>query len=406
MKLSTKFLLLMTFITAAFCIGTAAAVMRGLEEIRRSEYNAVAAVAGAVKKKYPEIKDREIVELLNSGYGGQETEELLRRYGIEKNQYMLREEKQSYSAVISLAVCSVLAFGATAVMVISVYGRVKTRREKELTRYLARINSGDYSLVTKKLTENSDSVLQSEIYKTTVMLREKSEQLREEKEHLKDSLSDISHQLKTPLTSMTIMIDNILEGDMPEDIQKEFLGDIKKSVEHLRALTQALLTLSKLDADTIEFRRSLTPVRTVLETSVNRTAAIASEGGVEVTLECDGAELECDPKWTCEAITNVIKNCIEHTPKGGRVMIKCEDTPLLVRLEISDTGSGIDKRDLPHIFERFYKGRNSGENSVGIGLAMAKAITEKDGGYITVSSEKDKGSRFVIKYFKNAEGKR
>ena len=406
MKLSTKFLVLMAVITAAFCIGTAALVMRGLEEIRRSEYNAVVSAAVAVKKKYPDIKDREIAELLNSGYGGKETEELLRRYGIERNQYILAEEKQSYTDVISFAVCSVLGFGATAAIVISVYGLVKTKREKELTRYLARINSGDYSLVTDKVTENADSVLESEIYKTTVMLRGKSEQLKAEKEHLKDSLSDISHQLKTPLTSMSIMIDNILDEDMPEDMRREFICDVRSSVEHLSVLTKSLLTLSKLDADTIEFKRVMTPLHTVLETSVNRTSAIASEGGVKVTLECDAAELQCDPKWMCEAVTNILKNCIEHTPRGGRVALFCEDTPMYVRIEISDTGCGIDKKDLPHIFERFYKGKDSGENSVGIGLAMAKSIIEKDGGYITVSSEKDKGSRFVIKYFKNVEGKR
>ena len=406
MKLSTKFLVLITVLTAVFSVASAALVMRGLEEIRRNEYNAVVSVTAAVKKKYPEIKDRELAELLNSGYGGQKTEEMLRRYGIEKNQYILLEEKQSYTAVIIFAVCSVLAFGAVSAMVIAFYGRVKSGREKELTRYLAKINSGDYSLATKRLSENADSVLESEIYKTTVMLREKSEQLKAEKEHLKDSLSDISHQLKTPLTSMSIMIDNILDEDMPEDMRREFLGDVRNSVEHLSALTQALLTLSKLDADTIEFKRVMTPLRTVLETSVNRTSAIASEGGVDVTLECDGSELQCDPKWTCEAVTNIVKNCIEHTPRGGSVTLCCEDTPMYVRLEISDTGCGIDKNDLPHIFERFYKGKNSGENSVGIGLALAKSIIEKDGGYITVSSERDKGSRFVIKYFKNVEGKR
>ncbi len=406
MKLSTKFLLVVIVVTAVFSVASAALVKRGLDEIRQNEYNAVVSVAAAVKKKYPEIDDREVVELLNGSYGGQKTEELLRRYGIEKDYYILPEEKYSYSVVIAFTVSAILAFGAVAALIISVYGMIKSKRERELTHYLARINSGDYSLATKRLTENSDSVLESEIYKTTVMLREKSEQLKKEKDCLKDSLSDISHQLKTPITSMTIMIDSILDGEMPEEMQKEFLGDVRSSVEHISMLTQSLLTLSKLDADTIEFKSAVTPLCTILETCRSSTSAIASAAEVEVALECDGSALNCDPKWICEALTNIVKNCIEHTPAKGRVMLSGRDESMYVRIEISDTGCGIDKKDLPHIFERFYKGKDAGENSVGIGLAMAKTIIEKNGGYITVSSEKGRGSRFVIKFFKQAEGKR
>lgn len=400
MKLSTKFLILIIVVTAVFSVSSAWLVQSGLNEIRKSEYFAVVSVAEAVKKKYPEINDRELVELLNSNYGGRQTEDILKRYGINKDVYLMPEDSRYYSGVVMLVFAAVLGFGAVTVVIIGIYGSVKTRREKKLTNYLARINSGDYSIISDKLTEDPASVLEAEIYKTTVMLREKSEQLKKEKESLKDSLSDISHQLKTPITSIMIMLENILDGEMPEEMQKEFISDIKNSAEHISSLIQALLTLSKLDADTIEFKKQKMSVKSLLKTGMDRTAAIASSGKVSVKLECDDAELECDPKWMCEALTNIIKNCIEHTPADGTVCLSCEDNPLLLKIEISDTGCGIDKKDLPHIFERFYKGKNSGEQSVGIGLAMAKAITEKHGGYITVSSETGKGSRFILKFFK------
>ena len=263
------------------------------------------------------------------------------------------------------------------------------------------LNSGDYRVLNVQLTEDKNSVLSSEIYKTTVMLREKSEQTRQEKLALKDSLSDISHQLKTPLTSMLIMIDNIIENEeMPPQLRNEFLNDIRQSVDHISFLTRSLLTLSKLDADTIEFHAEKVQLKALAAHCFANVDAIARDKGVTLRQDCEDVSLECDEKWVSEALTNIIKNCVEHTQKGGIVTMKGVNDSLLTKITISDNGCGIEKNDLPHIFERFYKGKNADENSIGIGLALSKSIIEKCGGDIKVFSEPDVGTTFVIKFFK------
>ena len=245
------------------------------------------------------------------------------------------------------------------------------------------------------------SQLQSEIYKTTVMLKEQADNSQKDKENLKQSLSDISHQLKTPLTSIMVMLDDIIEDEnMPEDIKRDFLNDIRRSSNSISFLVQSILTLSKLDANSIVLKSRTENVKKILDECVKNTEVLAEIKGVETSVECDDSlTLSCDFKWLCEAITNIVKNCIEHTIEGGFVKLKAEKTSLCTKITVTDNGCGIAKEDLPHIFERFYKGRNSDENSVGIGLALAKTIIEKSGGSIYADSEQGKGTKFTITVF-------
>lgn len=401
MKLSGKFFLVLTVLTAVFSVIGAAMAAFGLSAVEHSDKRAVMEIIAAVREKYPEMSDNEIAEILNGTSGTHGDDDFLKKYGISDNDAIVLGNRTNYQGMIALGACVPLAFGCTAMVVFMLYAHRKKRQEQKMTNYLSRINSGIYELPSDDMTEDDSSVLCSEIYKTTVMLREKSRQSADEREQLKDSLSDISHQLKTPLTSIMLMLDNVLDGDMPEDLRNEFLGDIKSSAEQISFLTQAILTLSKLDANTIEFRKKPEPLRELLMLCAGSLQAIADSGGVELKIECMDAVFDCDIKWIGEAIKNITKNCIEHTPKGGTVKLSAEKLPLFTKITISDNGSGIDKDDLPHIFERFYKGKNSGENSIGIGLALSKSIIEKNGGYIKVSSETGKGSVFTIKFFSN-----
>lgn len=165
-------------------------------------------------------------------------------------------------------------------------------------------------------------------------------------------------------------------------------------------LVQSLLKLSKLDAEAVKFRYEQVEVKSIVDECIKNTAVMAEILGVRLETDCNDIILNCDRKWLCEAITNIIKNCIEHS-HNGNIKITAEQNKLYTKISIKDNGSGIDKEDLPHIFERFYKGKNSSDDSVGIGLALAKSIIEKQGGYISVSSELNKGSEFVIKFFNN-----
>ena len=243
--------------------------------------------------------------------------------------------------------------------------------------------------------------MKNEVYKTTVMLREIAQNSQKDKANLKDALSDISHQLKTPLTSMNIMIDNILDDpNMDKNMRTEFLKDIKKEVFNISFLVNSLLKLSKLDADSVQFINKLENVEDILKKSMENVAAICDLKNIKI--EVSGKEnctINCDLRWQVEAITNILKNCAEHSPIESSIEISYLKNKLYTQINIQDHGIGIDKEDLPHIFERFYKGKNSSEDSVGIGLALSKSIIEKGNGYVSVESKVGRGTKFTIKYY-------
>ena len=401
MKTVSRYIVVLVVISLFFTLLTAGAVAWGLWRVNQTDREAIASVIAVVKEKYPQITDKEIIEILNGKAENRQIADITESYGIKAGDVYVLSNRQNYWNTILLDGAAALLFAAAVLVFFLIYVHRKNRQELKLTQYLSDINNGNYSLPTQVLSEDKHSLLYSEVYKTTVMLREKSEQSARDKADLKDSLSDISHQLKTPLTSMLIMIDNILEEDMPEELRREFLCDIRSSVNHVSFLTKSLLTLSMLDADTITFHQESVSIKLLFAHCTGNVNAIAQEKGVILTQTCqEDIQLVCDERWISEALTNIIKNCIEHTPKGGSVTLTAEDNSLYTKITIADTGCGIDKDDLPHIFERFYRGKNADENSVGIGLAMSKSIIEKCGGYIRVISEQGKGTTFIIKFFK------
>ena len=206
-----------------------------------------------------------------------------------------------------------------------------------------------------------------------------AENSKQDKINLKDSLSDISHQLKTPLTSVTVMIDNILENpNMDEKIKTQFIKDIKREIININFLIDSLLKLSKLDANSIHFINKEEPVKEIIEESIKNVEILCDLKNVKIN--CTGDEnikIICDKKWGIEAITNILKTGIEHSNENSKIDINFEKNKIYTKIEIKDYGIGIDEKDLPHIFERFYKGKNSSSDSVGIGLALSKSIIEK-----------------------------
>ena len=404
MKRNTKFyLIIIISIIVLSCLGATAAVFaQSLTE--KSDRDALTDMIIILKSKYPDLSDTEIIAILDGKADTSQKQEIRRflyQYGIDDKASLVLENDQNHikAAVIGFGV-SMLG-GLVFLTIFFIYSQKQKRTERKLTNYLNKLNTGKYKLVLKDISENENSVLESEIYKTTVMLRENSERTMDDKLKLKDSLSDISHQLKTPLTSISIMVDNLIDNeDMPPELRQEFLHDIKRSVSHLNFLTLSLLTLSKLDADSIEFRNEEADIDDIFRECKENTEIIAEIKGVNVIAEPADMKLNCDKRWICEAITNILKNCIEYTDEDGSVTLKAESTNFYKKITVSDTGCGMDKKEAKHIFERFYKGKNSDENSVGIGLAMAKTIIEKSGGDIKVFSEPNKGTRFVIKFLK------
>lgn len=281
------------------------------------------------------------------------------------------------------------------------FTRWRYQQLDELSGYLKRITSGEYSLDIRYNDEGELSILKSEIYKVTVTLAEQAELLKKDKLFLADSISDISHQLKTPLTSMFVMTDLICNENLPQDKRMEFIQNIRSQLERLQWLVSSLLKLSKLDAGAVRFKKEAVNVNALIRKAAEHL--LIPMEIKEQTLEISGddnAQFTGDFNWSSEAITNILKNCTEHTPKGGKIWINFSENPVYTLINIGDNGGGIPKEDLPHIFNRFYKGKNANNDSIGIGLAMSKSILQKQSGSIEAASEKGEGTQFIIKIYK------
>ena len=387
-------IVIMTVICGVVC---SVSLARMTEESFRSQIGLVA----AVREKYPDLSDKEIIDSISSPTDTAETERMLRSYSITKSDWLaLPNEENTAELIISGAVLCLLTGGIVFVILLF-YDRRQKKLTAELTDYLSRLNSGKYDMDISSNGEDSFSRLKNEIYRTTVRLREQSERSRQDKINLKNSISDISHQIKTPLTSISVMLDRISnDRDMSNDIKRKLLTDVKHSSNYIISLVQSLLTLSRLDADSITMKQEDVSVGELLGMCRERTEILAELGEVTVKVQdCGNISLKCDKKWMSEAITNILKNCIEHTPSGGYVTMSSSQNKLFTEITVRDTGNGIPKNELPHIFERFYNGSCSDENSIGIGLSLAKTIIEKNNGYISVKSNVNEGSCFSLKIF-------
>ncbi|GAP15393.1 signal transduction histidine kinase [Longilinea arvoryzae] len=288
------------------------------------------------------------------------------------------------------------------VVISGLFSYWRYRQIGKLSNYLKRITGGDYSLDIRDNAEGELSILKNEIFKVTVTLREQAEQLKKDKRFLADSISDISHQLKTPITSMRVMTELLGDENLPREKRAEFTQNIRSQLERLQWLVTSLLKLSRMDAGTIEFRKETVDVRSMLTKAVE-PLLIPMEIKNQA-LEISGDErtrFTGDLNWSAEAVTNVIKNCVEHTPQGGKISIQFGETPIHTWIAIQDNGEGIHPDDLPHIFDRFYRGRKSHKDSIGIGLAMSKSILLNQGGAIEANSEPGRGALFTIKIYKS-----
>lgn len=401
MKNAQKFVCAGLAVTIVFCVISAVFTFIGLENIRKTSNDTINQLVNILLEKYPDVSEKEVAEILNNKTEYTDNSEFFNKYGIYPEKDWVSYNNQGSYKYVFLSVSVCIAFGLAFAVLFLGYSKIQKKQTMDIAKRIERINLGDYSLQIDENSEDELSLLDNQIYRTTVKFREQAENSRKDKENLQKSLSDISHQLKTPLTSIIVMVENILDDDdMPLEIRREFLNDIKHNTNTISFLVQSLLKLSKLDAEAVKFRYEQVEVKSIVDECIKNTAVMAEILGVRLETDCNDIILNCDRKWLCEAITNIIKNCIEHS-HNGNIKITADQNKLYTKISIKDNGSGITKEDLPHIFERFYKGKNSSDDSVGIGLALAKTIIEKQGGYISVSSELNKGSEFVIKFFNN-----
>lgn len=360
----------------------------------------LSAMTMVIRERYPNITEQEIMELFHAK---EETEEwsVLEGYGIdlEKDSVIIENQENFWHYLYVDIFLVLLTIGST-IGIFLKYNREKDKELQEITKCIEEINQKNYHLELDDISEDELSILKSEVYKTMVMLKEVAENSKKDKENLKQSLSDISHQLKTPLTSILVILDNLIDDpDMEPEIRLDFLHDIKREVSNIHFLVQSLLKLSKLDSDTVVFFREEIPVSKILDKVVQNTGVLCDLKNIDIQREgLEEAVIYCDFRWQVEALTNILKNCVEYSEEGGTILVQTQKNQVYTSITIRDFGQGIDEEDQKHIFERFYKGKNSTSESVGIGLALAKAIIKSDNGAVTVERE-EPGTQFVIKYY-------
>ncbi len=313
---------------------------------------------------------------------------------------MLLVALAAMAAAYAFSPIAAVVTGAACLLLSALFLGFTRRRYRLLARlgdYLKRVNHGEYPLELPDNDEGELSILKSEIYKVTVSLREQNERLKQDKLRLADALSDISHQFKTPLTSMSVMTDLLADGKLDESRRAEFTAQLQAQLERLTWLTEALLKLSRLDAEAVSFKPRLVPLLELINQACSPLLIPLELKEQTLVIEAEG-NLCCDLNWTAEALSNILKNCMEHMPNGGAIRIKASANALFTEIRVSDDGPGIDKTDLPYIFDRFYRGKEAAKDSVGIGLAMAKAILDTQGGSLEAGNVDGGGAEFILRF--------
>ncbi|MDQ0427190.1 signal transduction histidine kinase [Planomicrobium stackebrandtii] len=299
------------------------------------------------------------------------------------------------------AAWSVFAISIVLITTTGIFTWWRYREIDKLSGYLQKISNGDYQLDVRDNAEGELSLLKSQIYKVTTRLSEQSNTLHEDKDKLTNAISDISHQLKTPLTSMMIMADLLSDHRIDDEKRTEFTRNLNIQLKRMDWLVSSLLKLSKIDAGTIAFKKEPILVAELIEKALAPLMVPMDIKMQQVDIQGDKlAAFSGDLNWTAEALINILKNCVEHTAPGGKLSVRYTENVLFTEITILDNGSGISKQDLPHIFKRFYKGSNASDESVGIGLAMAYSIITSQQGDIEVRSEPETGTVFHIKFYK------
>lgn len=287
------------------------------------------------------------------------------------------------------------AFGITFAVTI----KIRVRRLKELSCDLDKLLHGDYGVRFNNYEEGELAILASELAKVTDTLKTQAEQLVKEKRFLADSIADISHQIRTPLTALNLNLVSLTSGKSTGQEVRQ----ARQLAARMEWLIEALLKLSKLDAGTIEFASERVSLTALVKAAAEPFLIPLELRGQQL----DTAKIEKDAgftgdfAWSVEAISNVLKNCMEHTKEGGTITVEGMENAIYTEISISDNGEGIGEDELPHLFERFFKGKNSGSQSVGIGLALTQAIVTSQNGTVHAENKREGGACFRIRIYKS-----
>ena len=313
---------------------------------------------------------------------------------------MNEKKRRLYHCLLSAAaaaVCAVFSLPCAAVVLLLsatffvFYERLFSQRKKaaeKLCDDVDRILHEEDRIVFDEYREGELSVLAAEIHKMTIRLREQNAALLHEKQFAKEALEDISHQLRTPLTSVMMILDLMRAPGVTEETRREYLRELYELLSRMKWLIETMLSLSRIEADAVRFAKEPVSCRALIAQSVEPVSVTAELKGVEIRTEIDGA-----PRFVG------LKNAVEHTPAGGTVTVAAKGNAMATVLTICDTGDGIPEQELPHIFERFYRASEYTKNGFGIGLAFAKKVISAQNGSLKASNRTPNGAQFKISFY-------
>lgn len=368
------------------------------ENIYKEKYNMfVNNIISVIKEKYPDISNKNIIDILNN----KTNLNYLNEYGIDVDDEfalisMHKENKKIF--IINNVILGSFILVLSIILIIN--KNYENNKLEEIIHLIEEINKKNYNLNIKGTDETMISKLKNEMYKTVVMLKNDADNSLKDKIIIKTYLEDISHQLKTPLTVINISLDNLIDNpNMDEKNRNEFISKISKEVTNINNLIQNLLKLSKFDVNVINFINKSVSIKELINKSINKISLIADLKNINIKVNIlNDFSLNIDLNWQIEALSNIVKNAIEHSNENDIVYINCNDNKIYSKIEIINNGI-INDKDLNKIFDRFYTNKKGYSESVGIGLSLAKNIIEKNNGKIDVYS-KDGKTIFTIKYYK------
>ena len=292
-----------------------------------------------------------------------------------------------------------LIFGLAAIAIHLSTEYYRYRKLQKLSSDLDKLLIGGTPLPIREYNEGELSILANHIQKLTLRLTESAEAIKADKVYLADSLADISHQLRTPLTAMNLTTTMLRDPELSTEKRMELTGELRSLLTRTEWLVETLLKLSKLDAGAVKLAQDPVRVKNLIARAAKPIAIAMDLRNQKLIIHCAEETFTGDLVWTAEAIGNILKNCMEHTPEGGTITVTAQETALYTQIEVQDTGAGFDVKDIPRLFERFYKGSNASETSYGIGLALARTVITAQNGTVQAANGST-GAKFVIKFYK------
>lgn len=358
-------------------------------------------LVGNILKNHPELEEEVINELILNSDTYDYGTEILNKYGLDDPKYLdyLKVNNELKQNIILTNVLFIIILFILISITYLIFIKNQYRKINKIDKYMNKILNNDYSLDIRDYVEGDISTLKNDIYKMTIKLKEQTELSIKDKKYLEETLADISHQIKTPLTSMYVINDILSDNDLDKKSQIEFLNKNRNQLERIEWLVTTLLKISRLDSGMVTLKRENINIKDLINKTIEPIKIMAELKNILIETNIETTNFYLDFNWTLEALTNILKNACEHTNNNGSIKIEVNENPLYLNIKIIDNGVGISESDKKHIFDRFYKGKTN-KDSIGIGLNMAKKIINLQNGEIECISKINEGTTFDIKFYK------